>query len=267
MDLPEVFRLASSATLPAAIAACVYLTVRTLLIPLTVRTLLIPGRSRSGRTVPSRYSRSCAGSAVEVMVAQAPSGANVICVSDEPIDLQGVDAVGMTEDGRLMLYQMKYDRVRSAVQELHDVSRDDFHRQWSAWSGWLASDPVVRRRALLVRRDEAEALAHEAEKSRMPNLAKLVRAGAKFGIVTIIAAIISGPVNQAEADIMGWTPPSITQIRQMSPAQMDELSRQIEHQLDQWELSQEHGGQESGHGGQQPPVSPGQGSPANIPRP
>ncbi len=32
---------------------------------------------------------------------------------------------------------------------------------------------------------------------------------------------------------MGWTPPPITIVRQMSPAQMDELSREIIEHLEQ----------------------------------
>jgi hypothetical protein len=74
----------------------------------------------------------------------------------------------------------------------------------------------------------------------MPDVAKLIRAAAKFGIVTITAAIISSPVNNEESSLMHWTPPSISKVRQMSPAQMDELACQIEHQLEQLEQQHEH---------------------------
>jgi len=42
---------------------------------------------------------------------------------------------------------------------------------------------------------------------------------------------------------MGWTPPPITIVRQMSPSQMDELSHQILQQLEQMHQWQEHGSQ------------------------
>jgi hypothetical protein len=44
------------------------------------------------------------------------------------------------------------------------------------------------------RADAAEILAAQAEDAGLSSLGKLVRAGAKFGIMTIIAAIISGPL-------------------------------------------------------------------------
>jgi hypothetical protein len=40
---------------------------------------------------------------------------------------------------------------------------------------------------------------------------------------------------------MGWAPPPITIVRQMSPSQMDELSHQILQQLEQMHQRQEHG--------------------------
>jgi hypothetical protein len=73
----------------------------------------------------------------------------------------------------------------------------------------------------------------------MPGLARLIRAGARFGIMTIIAAVISGPVSNVESALMHWTPPSISKVQQMSPAQMDELSRQIELHLEQMARRQE----------------------------
>jgi len=111
--------------------------------------------------------------------------------------------------------------VRDAVQELRDSSREELQR---------LLDLYLRDRA---HAGAAETLAAQADTTGMPSLAKLIRAGAKFGIMTIIAAIISGPVTYEESNLMHWTPPSITKIQQMSPAQMDELSRKIEQYLEQ----------------------------------
>ena len=111
--------------------------------------------------------------------------------------------------------------VRDAVQELRDSSREELRR---------LLDLYLRDRA---HAGAAETLAAQADTTGMPSLAKLIRAGAKFGIMTIIAAIISGPATYEESNLMHWTPPSITKIRQMSPAQMDELSRKIEQCLEQ----------------------------------
>lgn len=110
--------------------------------------------------------------------------------------------------------------IRDAVRELHDSSREELGR---------LLDLYIRDRAHVA---AAETLAAQAETTGMPSLAKLIRAGAKFGIMTIIAAIISGPVSNEESNLMHWTPPSITKVQQMSPAQMDELSRQIEQHLE-----------------------------------
>ena len=111
--------------------------------------------------------------------------------------------------------------VRAAVQELRDSSREELER---------LLDLYIRDRAHAA---VTETLAAQAETTGMPGLARLIRAGASFGIMTIIAAIISGPVSNAEISLMHWTPPSISKIQQMSPAQMDELSRQIEQHLEQ----------------------------------
>jgi hypothetical protein len=98
-----------------------------------------------------------------------------------------------------------------------------------------------------------ELLATQAETTGMPGLARLIRAGARFGIMTIIAAIISGPVSNAESSLMHWTPPSISKIQQMSPAQMDELSRQIEQYLEQMARCQEAGHEHHHHHEHEPP--------------
>jgi hypothetical protein len=96
--------------------------------------------------------------------------------------------------------------VRDAVQELRDASREELSRLLDLYN---------RDRAKLA---GAETMATEAEATGLSGLAKLIRAGAKFGIMTIIAAIISGPVNYEESNLMHWTPPPITTVQQMSPA-------------------------------------------------
>jgi hypothetical protein len=157
-------------------------------------------------------------------------------------------AVHLKGEGRLSI-----GTIRAAVQELHDSSHYELQERWNTWN------QVNYLRVPAVRGNEVAALADEADKSRMTSLAKLIRAGAKFGAMTIIAAIISGPVNNTESDLFGWTPPSVTVVRQMSPAQMDELARQIEHKLQQREQDQ--------GGGHELPTPPGQRSPGNSPRP
>ena len=121
--------------------------------------------------------------------------------------------------------------IRDAVQELHDSSREQLRLLLIQ----LSQAP----RTVVVIDGLDEDLAAQAESTGMPSLAKLIRAAAKFGIMTIIAAIISGPVGNEESSLLHWTPPSITKIQRMSPAQMDELARQIEHQLQQFEHEQE----------------------------
>ena len=119
--------------------------------------------------------------------------------------------------------------IRDAVQELRDSSLEELRR-------------------LLAEYDRANKAGHTADRSvpaahaetkGMPNFAKLIRAGAQFGIMTIIAAIISGPVTYEESNLLHWTPPSITVVQQMSPAQMDELAGQIERHLEQMARRQE----------------------------
>jgi hypothetical protein len=108
----------------------------------------------------------------------------------------------------------------------------------------------ARDRAILVHGQQAalqqaaanDALAARVEVAGMPSLAKLIKAAAKFGALTIIAAIISGPVDNAERSLLGWTPPPVRVVRQMSPAQMDELARQVERKFEQWERRQDSSG-------------------------
>ena len=71
-------------------------------------------------------------------------------------------------------------------------------------------------------------------------MARLIRAGARWGIITIIAAIIGVPVEHAVDDFMDWNPPTVQVVQQMSRSQLDQLAQDIEHQLEQWEQHQEH---------------------------
>jgi hypothetical protein len=149
-------------------------------------------------------------------------------------------SVRMQGEGRLSIAV-----IRAAVQEMHDSSPADLG---------VLQEEVRALRAQLAQPAVIEAVAASAEKHHMPSLARMFRSAAKFTALTIIAAIISGAASTAENSIMGWNPPSITEIQRMSPAQMDELARQIERQLEQQEQSD-----------QQPLAQPGQGS-ADIPR-
>src|SRR5712691_5829595 len=97
--------------------------------------------------------------------------------------------------------------IRDAVQELHDSSREQLRQLLIQ----LSQAP----RTIVAIDGHDEDLAAQAESSGMPSVAKLIRAAAKFGIVTVIAAIISGPVSNEEDSIMHWTPPPVTKIQQM----------------------------------------------------
>jgi hypothetical protein len=119
--------------------------------------------------------------------------------------------------------------IRDAVQELRDSSLEELRRLLAEYDRANKAGHTV----------DSTVLAAHAETTGMPSLAKLIRAGAKLGIMTIITAIISGPVNYEESNLLHWTPPSITVIQQMSPAQMDELARQIERHLEQMARRQE----------------------------
>jgi hypothetical protein len=153
--------------------------------------------------------------------------------------------VELSGEGRIL------GAVRAAVQELRDSSQDDLSQ--------ILAEIRALRAQQLVQPTAAAAVAVSAESRGMPRLGELVRARAKWGVITILAAIIGAGVEHEVYALAGWNPPSITVVRQMSRAQMDELAQQIEHQLEQWERSQQHGGQ-------QPPTPPRQGSPVNVPR-
>jgi hypothetical protein len=111
--------------------------------------------------------------------------------------------------------------IRSAVQELHDSSREELRR---------LLDLYDRERA---RADAAEAIAAQAETTGKHGLAKLIRAGLKVGAVGIIMTIINVPVSHEENNLMRWNPPPITQVQEMSPQQMDELAHKIEQYMEQ----------------------------------
>jgi hypothetical protein len=59
--------------------------------------------------------------------------------------------------------------------------------------------------------------------------------------VVVIASLIGVAVEHEVNDLMGWTPPPITIVRQMSPTQLDELSHQILQQLEQMHQWQARG--------------------------
>jgi len=121
--------------------------------------------------------------------------------------------------------------VRAAVQELRDSSLEDLRRLLAEYS--LANQAGEA--------TDVDALARKVETTtRMVTVARLLRAGAKWGAITIIAALISSVVDHAVNYLMGWTPPSITVVRQMSPAQVDELSQQIVQRLEQMHRELEH---------------------------
>jgi hypothetical protein len=120
--------------------------------------------------------------------------------------------------------------IRDAVQELRDSSLEELRRLLAEYDRANKAEHTA---------DSSALAAHAAETTGMPSLAKLIRAGAQFGIMTIIAAVISGPVTYEESNLLHWTPPSITVVQQMSPAQMDELARQIERHLEQMARRQE----------------------------
>jgi hypothetical protein len=112
--------------------------------------------------------------------------------------------------------------IRAAVQELHDSSVEELKR--------LLTEFLATQRAG-GSTDAADLPAKVETTTSMVSVARVLRAGAKWGIATIIAALIGAGIEHEANDFMGWTPPSITVVRQMSPAQMDELSRQIMQQI------------------------------------
>jgi hypothetical protein len=121
--------------------------------------------------------------------------------------------------------------IRAAIQELRDSSVDELRR--------LVIEYYRDNKA--GHTTDSDILAAKVETTtRMVKVARLLRAGAKWGAVTIIASLIGVAVDHEVSDLMGWTPPSITIVRQMSRPQMDELSHQILQQLEQMRKQQEH---------------------------
>jgi hypothetical protein len=121
--------------------------------------------------------------------------------------------------------------VRAAIQELRDSSLEELRRLLAECYGARKAGDTL----------DTDLLAAKVETTtKMINVAKLLRAGAKWGVVTIIASLIGVAVTHEANDFMGWTPPPITIVRQMSPAQMDELSRQIIHHLQEMQQRCEH---------------------------
>jgi hypothetical protein len=113
--------------------------------------------------------------------------------------------------------------IRAAVQDLHDSSVEELKRLLAEFLAAQKAEGSA----------DVSNLAAEVETTtRMVSVARVLRAGAKWGIATIIAGLIGIGIEHEANDFMGWTPPSITIVQQMSPAQMDELSREIMHQID-----------------------------------
>lgn len=150
-----------------------------------------------------------------------------------------LEAGGAVTSGVNMRAESRLSTIRQAVQELHDASLEEFRQLLIVRIS--SSDPTILDG---LPEDEAaveavDALATDASGSGLPGMAKLIRAGAKFGMITIIAAIISTPVEHEVDDFMGWNPPPVQVVRQMSSRQLDQLAQDIEHQMEQWERNQE----------------------------
>jgi len=112
--------------------------------------------------------------------------------------------------------------IRCVVDELRESSLEELRR--------LLDDYLRTHKA--GDNTDADALATRVKnKTNMAKVAGLVRVAAKWGVITIIAAVIGSGVDHEMGELMGWTPPSITVVRQMSPSQLDELSHQIMQQL------------------------------------
>lgn len=120
--------------------------------------------------------------------------------------------------------------IRAVVQDLHDSSPEELSRLRDAIQEAERAEGIAN----------PDNLAAKVETTtRMATFARLLRSGARFGLVAIIASAIGAPVQYGVDDLMGWTPPSVTIVRQMSPAQMDELSHDIVEQLKQMQERQE----------------------------
>jgi hypothetical protein len=132
--------------------------------------------------------------------------------------------------------ESRFAAIREAVQELHDASVEEFRQLLMAR---ISSSDGIRFYDIAEDQAVVDALVSGASARGLPRVAKLIRAGARFGIITIIAAIISAPVDHEVNDFMGWNPPTVQVVKQMSPNQLDQLARDIERQMEQWEQRQE----------------------------
>ena len=133
--------------------------------------------------------------------------------------------------------ESRFAAIRAAVQELHDASVEEFRQLVMSR---IESSDGIRFYDLAEDQAAVDALASGASAGGLPRVARLIRAGARWGIITIIAAIIGVPVEHAVDDFMGWNPPTVQVVQQMSRSQLDQLAQDIEHQLEQWEQHQEH---------------------------
>jgi hypothetical protein len=121
--------------------------------------------------------------------------------------------------------------VRDAVQELCSVGFVELRRLLAEYYQAGKAGHTT----------DTDTLAAKVETTtRMVKVARLLRVGAKWGAVTILASLIGAPVDHEVSDLMGWTPPPITIVVKMSPAQRDELSHQILQQLEQMYQRQHH---------------------------
>ena len=146
---------------------------------------------------------------------------------------------GAVTSGVNMGAESRLSTIRQAVQELHDASLEQFRQLLIARnssSHRTILDGLFEDEAAV---EVADAMATDASGRGLPGMAKLIRAGVKFGIITIIATIIGAPVEHEVYDFMGWNPPPVQVVRQMSPRQLDQLAQDIEHQMEQWEQRQE----------------------------
>jgi hypothetical protein len=127
--------------------------------------------------------------------------------------------------------------VRDALQELRDSSLEDLkHLLVEYYQAKKSGDS-----------GDIDALATEVENTaKLPKVARLLRTVATWSALAILSTLIGVPVDHEANQLLGWSPPSITAIRQMSPAQLDKLSGQIVHQLEQADEQLEKKRPESG---------------------
>jgi hypothetical protein len=139
--------------------------------------------------------------------------------------------------GMNMGAESRFAAIRAAVQELHDASVEEFRQLLLTR---IRSSDGIGFYGIAEDQAAVDALASGASTGGLPEVARLIRAGARWGIITIIAAIIGVPVGHVVDDFMGWNPPTVQVVQQMSPSQLDQLAQDIERRLEQWEQRQEH---------------------------